>query len=116
MLSTGDVLTCSKCVFTADVRDNEGQSPLDRALENVYDCEGCVYVSLLLINKGCGIVGKKAELLYAAFFHGKLDVVQELVEQHKVDPSECVLMITLPLQYSMQTVGTMYLASVMSVQ
>ena len=93
-------------MFTADVRDKEGLSPLDSALEEVYGDEGCVYVSLLLINKGCGGVEEKAAVLHGASYHGKLDVVQELVEQHKVDPSECVLMITLPLQNSMQTVGT----------
>ena len=104
MLSTGDVLTCSKlCVFTADVRDNEGRSPLDRALENVYDDEDYVYVSLLLINKGLGGDTEKADVLFGASVHGMLDVVQELVEQHKVDPSECVLMITLPLQYATYT-------------
>ena len=93
-------------MFTADVRDNEGQSPLDRALKEVYDHEDWVYVSLLLIKKGFSGDTEKVRLLFGASHHGKLDVVQELVEQHKVNPSECVLMITIPLQCSMQTVGT----------
>ena len=95
-------------MFTADVRDDKGWSQLNRALVHVYDDEDCVYVSLFLINKGCGGDTEKTSLLCAASCLGMLDVVQELVEQHKVDPSKCVLMITLPLQYSMQTVGTMY--------
>ena len=88
-------------MFTADVRDDEGRSPLDRALEY-----GHVDVPYYLFHLGYGSERDRVELLCNASAHGKLDVVQELVEQHKVDPSECVLMITLPLQYSMQTVGT----------
>ena len=63
-------------------------------------------VPYYLFHLGYGDDGDRVELLRNASLHGKLDVVQELVEQHKVDPSECVLVITLPLQYSMQTVGT----------
>ena len=83
------------------MRDDEGWSPLDRALEY-----GHVDAPYYLFHLGYGDVKDGVELLSNASHHGKLDVVQELVEQHKVDPSECVLMITLPLQYSMQTVGT----------
>ena len=87
-------------MFTAGVRDDEGWSPLDRALEYSH-----VDVPYYLFHLGYGDDKDRVELLSNASFHGKHDVVQELVEQHKVDPSECVLMITLPLQYSMQTMG-----------
>ena len=83
------------------MRDDEGLSPLDRTLEY-----GHVDVPYYLFHLGYGDDKNRVKLLCNASRHGKLDVVQELVEQHKVDPSECVLMITLPLQYSMQTVGT----------
>ena len=85
----------------ADVRDDEGRSPLDIALNNSH-----VDVPYYLFHLGYGSDKDRVKILRNASFHGKLDVVQELVEQHKVDQSECVLMITLPLQYSMQTVGT----------
>ena len=88
-------------MFTADVRDAEGLSPLGRALES-----GHMDVPYYLFHLGYGDDGDRVELLCNASRRGNLDMVQELVEQHKVDPSECVLMITLPLQYSMQTVGT----------
>ena len=93
------------------MRDHTGRSPLDRALDNGY-----VDVPYYLFHLGYGSDRNRVKLLCNASYRGKLDVVQELVEQHKVDPSECVLMITLPLQYSMQTVGTMHMASVVPVQ
>ncbi len=69
------------------MRDDEGQSPLDKALGGcMYDDEGCVDVALYLMSRGCGGDKDKAKLLCAACFHGKLGVVKELVEQHKVDP------------------------------
>ena len=73
------------------MRDDEGRSPLDIALEDLYGNEGCVDVALYLMSCGyaCGDEDK-AKLLCAACYWGKLDVVKELVEQHKVDPkSEC---------------------------
>ena len=70
------------------MRDDEGHSPLDRALEN-----GHVDVPYYLFHLGYGKNKDTFELLCNASLHGKLNVVQELVEQHKVDPSECVLMI-----------------------
>ena len=83
------------------MRDDEGQSPLDIALDY-----GCVDVLYYLLHLGYGDDKDRGNLLCNTSRHGELDVVQELVEQHKVDPSECVLKSTLPLQYSMQTVGT----------
>ncbi len=42
------------------------------------------------MSRGCGSHEDKAKLLCGASYWGKLGVVKELVEQHKVDPkSEC---------------------------
>ena len=73
------------------MRDGEGQSPLDRAmdLDFLYDDDGCVDVAHYLMSRGCGGDEDKATLLCAACSHGNMGVVKELVEQHKVDPSEC---------------------------
>ncbi len=59
-------------------------SPLDNVLEEPYDFE--VDVALYLVNHGSGSDENKAKLLCRACYWGKLDVVKELVEQHKVDP------------------------------
>ena len=87
-------------MFTADVKDDQGRSPLDLALsDNVRlgfsdDCsKASVEVALYLIHCGCGGDKERVILLCNASRYGKLDVVQKLVEQHKVDPSECVLMM-----------------------
>ena len=61
---------------------------------------GCVDVALYLINHGCTCSDEdKAELLCERMcLWGKVDVVKELVEQHKVDPnSECWYMFTLQI-------------------
>ncbi len=79
------------------MRDDEGRSPLDRALEDLcddYDADNggsCVDVGHYLMGRGCACGDKdKTELLCAACMYGKLDVVKELVEKYKVDPkSEC---------------------------
>ncbi len=73
------------------MRDEEGQSPLDKALEDLDDDDdGCADVALYLMSRGCGGDEDKAKLLCGACWRGKLDVVKELVEQHKLDPkSEC---------------------------
>ncbi len=81
-----------------DVGDDEGQSPLDIALENPYDIDGCVDVALYLMSRGGD--EDKAELLCAACRWGKLSAVKELVEQHKVDPkSECDNIIILQMAF-----------------
>ncbi len=74
-----------------DVRDDKGQSPLDRALDDLYDIDGCVDIVLYLMSRGCACGDEdKAKLLCRACRWGKLSAVKELVEQHKVDPkSEC---------------------------
>ena len=71
------------------MRDDEGQSPLDKALDDLY--AGCVDVALYLMSRGCACGDEdKAKLLCGACQWGKLDLVKELVEQIKVDPkSEC---------------------------
>ncbi len=65
------------------------QSPLDIALEGLDD--DCMDVALYLMSRGCACGDEdKAKLLCRACERGKLGVVKELVEQHKVDPkSEC---------------------------
>ncbi len=81
-------------VCYTDVKDSEGQSPLDRALEFLYEYDDCVYVALYLMNRGCGgDEDIKDDLLYAACCKGKLELVKELIEQHEVNPmckSECM--------------------------
>ena len=73
------------CINCTDVRDDEGQSPLDNALVGYED--DCVDVALYLISRGCACGDKdKAKLLCAACFYGKLGVVKELIEEHEVDP------------------------------
>ncbi len=72
------------------MRDDKGLSPLDKALEDLYD-DGCVDVALYLMSRGCACGDEdKAKLLCEACWWVKLDVVKELVELHKVDAkSEC---------------------------
>ena len=75
-------------MFTAGVRDDEGESPLNIAVTNQYEESGCADIALYLMNHGCTCSDEdKAELLCKACYWGKLDVVKELVEQHKVDPN-----------------------------
>ena len=76
------------------MRDDEGRSPLDRVLEDVDDEKELVYrlnLGLYLINHGCCGDEGKVKLLCVACLQGRLDMVKELVEQHKVDPrGKCV--------------------------
>ncbi len=77
-----------------DEDEDELQLPLDKALgPDYHECdneEGRVDVALYLINRGCGWSMHEEKLLCAASRCGKLGVVKELIEQHKVDPkSEC---------------------------
>ena len=64
---------------------DDGKSPLDKALDEGYS-EQCD-VALYLINNGYGNEQDKAKLLCQGCSFGYLDVVKELVEQHKVDPT-----------------------------
>ena len=67
-------------IFTAltDIRDDEGQSPLDLALDDV---------ALYLINHGYGDDKDKTKLLCRACERNRLDIVKDLVEEHKLDPN-----------------------------
>ena len=77
------------CTLTAGVRDADGQSPLDVALDEGSEDNGDVGLYLMKHN-GCGDEQDKAKLLCKACQRGNLDVVKELVEQHNVDPNgEC---------------------------
>ena len=68
---------------TTDVRDNR-ESLLDKALGGyLKNCD----VALYLINNGYGNEQDKAKLLCQGCSSGNLDIVKELVEQHKVDPN-----------------------------
>ena len=63
---------------------DNGESPLDRALDGYSEhCD----VALYLVNNGYGNEQDKAKLLCRGCSSGKLDVVRELIEQHKVDPN-----------------------------
>ena len=69
------------------MRDDDGESPLDIALEDMYN-EDCMDVAHYLMSRGCACGDEdKARLLCAACDLGKLGVVKELVEQYKVDPN-----------------------------
>ena len=77
-----------------DVRNYEGQSPLDTALEDMYEV-GYFDLVVYLISHGCGDEEDRAIVLAQACRQGRLDVVKELVEQHKVDPKcECAYCLT----------------------
>ena len=81
----------SVTLIHTDVRNDKGRSPLDLALEDLYDDdEDRIDVALYLINRGCGDDEDKDKLLCEACDWGKLDVVKELVEKHDRDPKgEC---------------------------
>ena len=64
---------------------DDGKSLLDKALDGGYS-EGCD-VALYLINNGYGNEQDKAKLLCRGCSSGNLDIVKELIEQHKVDPN-----------------------------
>ena len=74
------------CTLTAGVRDDNGRSPLDAALDEGSKDNGDVGLYLMK-HHGCVDEQDKATLLCKACQRGNLDVVEELVEQHNVDPS-----------------------------
>ena len=83
---------CRCSLLTAGVQDDEGQSLLDITLENRdYDFpDDSLNTTLYLMTHGYGGDEDKVKVLCKACYWGKLDVVKELVEQHKVDPNgEC---------------------------
>jgi len=66
------------------VRDDIDATPMERALD-FHDPEW--EVALYLINHGCGGDEEKAKLLCKACDCGEIDVVEELVEKHSIDPN-----------------------------
>ena len=86
-----DISLLRVCFLYAGILDNDGGS----ALEKVPLCVGDVDISLCLIKAGCRGDKERVKVLCRACCLGRLDVVKELVEQHKVDPSECVNMADL---------------------
>ena len=57
-------------------------------MKDVYDTEGCPEVAHYLMSCGCDSDEKTlAELLCGACKRGKLSIVKDLVEQHKIDPN-----------------------------
>ena len=69
------------------MRDDKGKSPLDRAMEDMYFTEGCPEVAHYLMSHGFDSDEETlAKLLCAASQWGKLTIVKDLVEQHKLDP------------------------------
>ena len=70
------------------MRDNEGCSPLDIAMDKYSNKgAGCVDTAYYLMKRGCGDDHHKTLLLLGACRWGKLDMVKELVEQHRVNPN-----------------------------
>ena len=82
-------------MLTTGVQDHERQSLLDIILADIddeYSAHNPLNIALYLVTHGYGGDEDKAKVLYEACCWDKLDVVKELVEQHKVDPNgECVL-------------------------
>ena len=72
-------------IFTplTDIRDDEGRSPLDLALDSYISHFD---VALYLFSHGCDDDRDKAKLLCEASQQNRLDIVKELVEDHRLDP------------------------------
>ena len=80
------ILSVSELHYILDLRDDKGNSPLDRAINNMYKK---VYpeVALYLMNKGCETDKETlTKLLLEVCRTSKLEMVKELIEQHKLDP------------------------------
>ena len=83
------------------MRDDKGQSPLDRAFYDMCEIGRFDFV-VYLISHGCGDGKDRAIVLAQACRQGRLDVVKELIEQHKVDPKgEHVYCLTISCTPSM---------------
>ena len=68
--------------LSIDVRDDQGRTPLDTAIEN--NTSAAFY----LINHAPGMCDDKerGKLLCRACSSGDLDMVKKLIKKHKVDP------------------------------
>ena len=97
--------------MSSGVKDSDGCSPLEVALNWLYNFEGCIDAAICLINHGCGGDKEKAQLLYGACLWNRLDIVKELIELHSVNPNcewlsllyyeECMILLSLnPCTYS----------------
>ena len=78
--------------FTTGVRDDQGRSLVDLILTNMYEYDPFyeLDIALYLTNHGVDDEQDKARLLCKACKLGRSDVVEELAEQHNVDPNgEC---------------------------
>ena len=69
-------------VLSLDVTDDQGKTPLDTAIEN--NTSAAFYL-IYRFPDMCGD-NKKEKLLCRECSSGQLDMVEELVEEHKVDP------------------------------
>ena len=80
-------------MLTAGVQGDGRLSLLDDVLADIDDDDtdhNSLNTALYLVTHGYGGDEDKVKVLHKACYWGKLDVVKELVEQHKVDPnSEC---------------------------
>lgn len=61
-------------------------SPLNQSFERMYDYSNCIESTLYVLSQGYGGIESKVKLLCGACFWGKLEVVKELVENHKLNP------------------------------
>ena len=68
------------------MKDTMGLTSLVRALDNQYDSESYVGVAHYLVKHGYSSSKERDMLLLGACRWGKLDLVKEIIEQHKVDP------------------------------
>ena len=88
-------------IFT-DMKGDDGCAPVDIAVRNMSYAwkEGCIKVSLYLINLGCDSAEHKKKVLIRACKEGLLDVVMEIVKKHEVNPSGkgIVLVVTVPIE------------------
>ena len=81
-------LSVSEPHNTLDVRDDEGMSPLDTAINklNVYDAECYFEVAHYLMGCGCDSNEERlSKLLFEVCQRGKLDIVKTLIEKYMLD-------------------------------
>ena len=86
IVKTNNIIVAGFYCYT-DVTDDDNESPLDKAMENLSQKESCFGVALYLINHGSDNDKDKAKLLCGACEYGKLDLVKELIEHHHIIPS-----------------------------
>ena len=69
------------------MKDDQGETPLDRSFNGEMFKKGCFDVALYLLSLGCGGDSGRKKLLCGACRWGKMDLVRELVEQQNIDPN-----------------------------